>query len=99
MQVELHSSLFANRFSVDSNMANPNTVALSPSGRHGPLIRLFEPVPIIAGSPAAVFGALVMAGSALNLLFIPRPRPGYARLLLTPLSLLLVVTLLAKAAG
>ena len=57
MQVELHSSLFANRFSVDSNMANPNTVALSPAGRHGPLIGFFERVPIIAGGAVAVGAA------------------------------------------
>src|SRR5438477_2623152 len=88
--VELHWPNFRNRFSVDSNMANPNTVALSPSGRHGPLIGFFERVPIIAGSAVAILGALVMAGWAFNLSFITTPRlGGYAMLPLTALCFVL----------
>ena len=71
-------------------MANPNTVALSPPGRHGPLIGFFERVPIIAGSAVAILGALVMAGWAFNLSFITTPRlGGYAMLPLTALCFVL----------
>jgi len=50
-------------------MANP-TVALSPPGRHSPLIGFFERVPIIAGSAVAIIGAVALAGWALNLPFV-----------------------------
>jgi len=50
-------------------MANP-TVALSPPGRHSPLIGFFERVPIIAGSAVAIIGAGALAGWALNLPFV-----------------------------
>ena len=71
-------------------MANPDTVALSPPGRHGPLIGFFERVPIIAGSAVATVGALVLAGWALNLTFVTTPRPGgYAMLPLTALCCIL----------
>jgi signal transduction histidine kinase len=50
-------------------MANP-TVALSPSGRHSPLIGFFQRVPIIAGSAVAIIGAVALAGWALNLPFV-----------------------------
>ncbi len=57
-------------------MANPDTVALSPPGRHGPLIGFFERVPIIAGGGVAILGALVLAGWALNLPFVTTARLG-----------------------
>src|SRR5947207_3285249 len=88
--VELHWPNFRNRFSIDSDMANPNTVALSPPGRHGPLIGFFERAPIIAGSAVAVLGVLVIAGWAFNLSFITTPRPGgYPMLPLTSLGFVL----------
>jgi signal transduction histidine kinase len=71
-------------------MANPDTVALSPSGRHSPLIGFFERVPIIAGSTVAIFGALVLAGWALNLPFVTTARPeGYPMLPLSALCFVL----------
>jgi len=71
-------------------MANSNTVALSPSGRHSPLIGFFERVPIIAGGAVAIVGAVVLAGWALNLPFIVTPRAGsYAMLPLTALCFVL----------
>jgi signal transduction histidine kinase len=71
-------------------MANSNTVALSPSGRHSSLIGLFERVPIIAGSAVAIVGAFVLAGWALNLPFIVTPYAGsYAMLPLTALCFVL----------
>jgi len=71
-------------------MANSNTVALSPSGRHSPLIGFFERVPIIAGGAVAIIGAFVLAGWALNLPFIVTPYAGgYAMLPLTALCLVL----------
>ncbi|HTD83673.1 MAG TPA: hypothetical protein VK648_07775, partial [Gemmatimonadaceae bacterium] len=71
-------------------MANSNTVALSPAGRHSPLIGFFERVPIIAGSAAAIIGAVVLAGWALNLSFATTPRPGgYPMLPLTAVCLVL----------
>ena len=98
MQVELHSSLFANRFSVDSNMANPNTVALSPAGRHGPLIGFFERVPIIAGGAVAVLGAAILVGWALNLSFVTATTSGaYPMLPLTALCFVLAGGSLAMA--
>jgi len=57
-------------------MANPDTVALSPPGRHGPLIGFFERVPIIAGGGVAILGALVLAGWALNIPFVTTARLG-----------------------
>src|SRR2546423_1586966 len=79
-------------------MANPSSVALSPPGRHGPLIGFFERVPIIAGSAVAVLGALVIAGWAFNLSFITTPRPGgYPMLPLTALCFVLAGTSLAMA--
>src|SRR6266853_2095657 len=56
-------------------MANP-TVALSPPGRHSPLIGFFERVPIIAGSGVAIIGAVALAGWALNLPFVPTITTG-----------------------
>src|SRR5438874_450442 len=71
-------------------MANSNTVALSPPGRHGPLIGFFERVPIIAGGAVASVGALVLAGWALGLPFVTTPRlGGYPMLPLTALCLVL----------
>ena len=71
-------------------MANPNTVALSPPGRHSPLLGFFERVPIIAGGAAAVLGALILAGWALNVSFVTTARPGgYPMLPLTALCLVL----------
>ena len=57
-------------------MANPSTVALSPSGRHSPLIGFFERVPIIAGSAVAIIGAVALAGWALNLPFVTTVTTG-----------------------
>jgi signal transduction histidine kinase len=71
-------------------MANPNTVALSPPGRHSPLIGFFERVPIIAGSAVAILGAVVLAGWALNLSFVTTARAGgYPMLPLTALCFVL----------
>ena len=79
-------------------MANPNTVALSPPGRHGPLIGFFERAPIIAGSAVAVLGVLVIAGWAFNLSFITTPRPGgYPMLPLTALCFVLGAGTIAVA--
>ncbi len=79
-------------------MANPDTVALSPPGRHSPLIGLFERVPIIAGSAVATVGALVLAGWALNLPFVTTPRPGgYPMLPLTALCFILAGVSLTMA--
>jgi signal transduction histidine kinase len=57
-------------------MTNPDTVAPSPPGRHGPLIGFFERVPIIAGGGVAILGAFVLAGWALNLPFVTTARLG-----------------------
>src|SRR3954465_5095189 len=71
-------------------MANSNTVVLSTPGRHSPMIRFFERVPIIAGSVVAIIGALVLAGWALNLPFITTARAGsYPMLPLTALCFVL----------
>ncbi len=79
-------------------MANSNTVALSPSGRHSPLIGFFERVPIIAGSAVAVVGALALAGWALNLSIVTAPRVGgYPMLPLTALCFVLAGGSLAMA--
>lgn len=79
-------------------MANPNTVALSQPGRHSPLIGFFERVPIIAGGAAAILGAVVMAGWALNLSFITTFRTGgYPMLPLTALCFILAGTSLVLA--
>lgn len=51
-------------------MANPSVVALSPPGRHSPLIGFFERVPIIAGAVVALFGAVALAGWALDIPFV-----------------------------
>jgi signal transduction histidine kinase len=47
-------------------MANPSVVALSPAGRHGPLIGFFERVPIIAGVAVALLGVMAFAGWAFS---------------------------------
>ncbi len=79
-------------------MANPDTVALSPPGRHGPLIGFFERVPIIAGSAVATVGALVLAGWALNVTFVTTARPGgYPMLPLTALCFILAGVSLTMA--
>ena len=57
-------------------MANPSTVALSPPGRHSPLIGFFERVPMIAGSTVAIIGAVALAGWALNLPFVTTVTTG-----------------------
>jgi signal transduction histidine kinase len=51
-------------------MANPSVVALSPPGRHSPLIGFFERVPIIAGVVVALLGLVALAGWALNIPFV-----------------------------
>src|SRR5438105_1330204 len=80
-------------------MANPNTVALSPPGRHGPLIGIFERVPVIAGGAVAIVGAVVLAGWGFNLSLITAARPGgYAMLPLTALCLVLAGGSLTMAA-
>lgn len=62
-------------------MANPPTVAVSPPGRHSPLIGFFERVPIIAGSAVAIFGAVVLVGWALDLSWITQSTIGGFRVL------------------
>lgn len=54
-------------------MANPSTAAPGPPGRHSPLIRFFERIPVIAGISVAVLGALVLTGWALNVQLIVTP--------------------------
>lgn len=79
-------------------MANSNTVALSPSGRHSPVIGFFERVPIIAGSAVAIVGALALAGWALNVSVVTAPRAGgYPMLPLTALCFVLAGGSLAMA--
>jgi signal transduction histidine kinase len=71
-------------------MANPSVVALTPAGRHSPLIGLFERVPIIAGSVVALLGAVTLIGWALNLSFITKATTGgYPILPLTALCFIL----------
>src|SRR6266550_3347493 len=71
-------------------MANPSVVALSPAGRHSPLIGFFERVPIIAGSIVGLLGVAALAGWALNLPFITTPTTGgYQILPLTALCFVL----------
>jgi signal transduction histidine kinase len=71
-------------------MANPNTLALSPTVRHGPLIGFFERAPLIAGAAVALLGALVLAGWSLDFSFITTPRPyGYPMLPLTAVCFVL----------
>ena len=81
-------------------MANPSTVALSPPGRHGPLIGFFERIPIIAGGVVAIVGAVVLSGWALNLSFATTPRPGgYPMLPLSALCCVLAGGSLTMAVG
>ena len=71
-------------------MVNPSAVALSPAGRHGPLIGFFERVPIIAGSVVAMVGAVALAGWAMNApLFTTAGSGGYPILPLTALCFVL----------
>src|SRR5438552_2486103 len=71
-------------------MANSNTVALSPPGRHGSLIGFFERVPVIAGCGGGSGCGLVLVGWALGLPFVTTPRPGrFPMLPLTALCLVL----------
>jgi signal transduction histidine kinase len=79
-------------------MANPSEVALSPAGRHSPLIGLFERVPIIAGSAVALLGAVTLIGWALNLSFITTATTGgYPILPLTALCFILAGVSLTMA--
>jgi len=48
-------------------MANPTEAALSPSGRHSPLIGFFARVPVIAGIAVAILGAFALGGWAFSL--------------------------------
>ncbi len=57
-------------------MANPSEIPVSLSGRHGPLIRFFERVPIIAGGAVASLGAAALVGWALNLPSVTTPTTG-----------------------
>jgi signal transduction histidine kinase len=71
-------------------MANTETIALTPTARHGPLIGFFSRVPVIAGGSVAVLGLLVLAGWALDFSFVTTPRPdGYPVLPLTALCFVL----------
>jgi len=79
-------------------MANSNTVALSPTGRHGPLIGFFERAPMIAGGAVALLGAATLAGWALNLSFVTTPRlDGYPMLPLAAVCFVLSGTALAMS--
>jgi signal transduction histidine kinase len=65
-------------------MANPSSEAPDPSGRHSPLIRVFERAPVIAGIGVVALGALVLLGWALNLRAVVTPEGnGYPMLPLT----------------
>jgi signal transduction histidine kinase len=80
-------------------MVNPSAVALSPPGRHSPLIGFFERVPIIAGSVVAILGAVALAGWALNApLFTTVASGGYPILPLTALCFVLAGSALTMAA-
>src|SRR5438552_6516182 len=80
-------------------MANPSVVAISPTGRHSTLIGFFERVPIIAGSTAALLGAVALAGWALNASFVTTVASGgYPILPLTALCFVLAGTALTMAA-
>src|SRR4051794_11088648 len=79
-------------------MANPNTVALSPAGRHSALIGFFERVPLIAGAAVAVLGAAVLVGWSLNLSVVAAATSGeYPMLPLTALCFVLAGGSLAMA--
>ncbi|MFL5594164.1 MAG: histidine kinase dimerization/phospho-acceptor domain-containing protein, partial [Gemmatimonadaceae bacterium] len=80
-------------------MANPSVVALSPSGRHGPLIGFFERAPIIAGSVVAILGAATLIGWAWDFpVILMSMTGGYPILPLTALSFLCAGVSLALAA-
>jgi len=57
-------------------MSTPTQVVTSPTGRHSPLIDVFERIPLIAGSAVAIIGALVLAGWALNVPIITQWSQG-----------------------
>jgi signal transduction histidine kinase len=57
-------------------MANPTAAVSGPSGRHSLPISLFERVPVIAGSTAAILGAIVLAGWGFNLPIVTEWQPG-----------------------
>ena len=79
-------------------MANPSVVALSPPGRHSPLIGFFERVPIIAGVAVALLGLVALAGWALNIPFVTGlTAGGYPILPLTALCFVLAGISLAMA--
>ena len=79
-------------------MANPSVVALSPPGRHSPLIGFFERVPIIAGVAVALLGVGAFAGWALNLPFITGlTTGGYPILPLTALCFIFAGVALTMA--
>src|SRR2546423_11318415 len=78
-------------------MANSNTIALSPD-RHSPWMGFFGRIPVIAGGAVVVFGALVLAGWALNISPVTTVRPGgFAMLPLTALCFVLAGTALVIA--
>src|SRR6266566_7566423 len=79
-------------------MANPSVVALSPPGRHSPLIGFFERVPIIAGAVVALLGAVALTGWALNIPFVTvLTTGGYPILPLTALCFVLAGVSLTMA--
>jgi len=80
-------------------MVNPTEAALSPSGRHSPLIGFFALVPIIAGSAVVILGALALAGWAFSLPIIAElTTPGTAMIPLAALCFVLAGASLIIAA-
>lgn len=71
-------------------MPNLQEVASSPTGQHGPLIVFFGRVPSIAGTAAAILGALCLAGWTFDLPIVTSAAPsGIPMLPLTALSFVL----------
>lgn len=70
-------------------MANPQQVALSPSGTSSPMIGLFEQVPSIAGGAVVILGAFVLAGWALDLSIVTHASRGFPMIPLTALCFVL----------
>ncbi|HEU4747776.1 MAG TPA: HAMP domain-containing sensor histidine kinase [Gemmatimonadaceae bacterium] len=70
-------------------MANPQHVALSPSGSSSPMIGLFEQVPSIAGGAVVILGAFVLTGWALDLTIVTQAARGFPMIPLAALCFVL----------
>lgn len=70
-------------------MANPQQVALSPSGSSIPIVGLFEQVPSIAGGAVVILGAFVLTGWALDLTIVTTAARGFPMIPLTALCFVL----------